>query len=133
MSNTETYLVTATHPHPDYCFERTPVQVSLIHGETYYFATHPKLGCGKNYATADAAIRGLFLDHACRVTKVELDRTVQLEAAVEALSLKQLREMLRDVIENMIERHDVGEISRFVTSQLGGDDLEVVRSYGGRR
>jgi hypothetical protein len=33
----------------------------------------------------------------------------------------------------MIERHDVGEISRFVTSQLGEDDLEVVRSYGGRR
>jgi hypothetical protein len=133
MTTTTTYLVTATHPHPDYTFDRTPVRVSQIHGGTYWFADHPKLGCGKDYATPEAAIKGLFADHACRVTRIEDDHTVQLQAAVEALSLSQLREMLRDVIQNMIQRHDVEEIARFVSAQLGGEDLNVVRSYGGKR
>ena len=62
----QTYLVTALHSSPDYCFTATPVSV---HRDYFgpYFADHEKLGCGKNYPTPSDAIHGLFSDHGCRV------------------------------------------------------------------
>jgi hypothetical protein len=69
------YYVTATHPHPAYCFDRKPVKVSQDYDETFYAddIDHgpSNLGCGKNYSTAERAINGLFNDHACTVTKIE--------------------------------------------------------------
>ena len=48
---TTTYVVRATHSHPEYCFEATEVRVSRDRGDGTYFAEHPKLGCGKSFAT----------------------------------------------------------------------------------
>ena len=67
---TTTYVVTATHSHPEYCFEATEVRVSLDRGDGTYFAEHPKLGCGKGFATPQEAIEGLFGAHACRVIRM---------------------------------------------------------------
>lgn len=64
------YNVSASHPHPEYAFNNTEVMVAENHDGTF-FANHPKLGCGKDYKTAEAAIRGLFQSHACNVTKIE--------------------------------------------------------------
>lgn len=68
---TTTYIVTATHPHPEYCFDRTEVKVSQDAFDRSYYATHPKLGCGKNYGTPQQAIRALFNDHACSVVRID--------------------------------------------------------------
>jgi len=67
---TTTYVVRATHSHPEYCFEATEVRVSRDRGDGTYFAEHPKLGCGKGFATPQETIEGLFGAHACRVTRM---------------------------------------------------------------
>jgi hypothetical protein len=64
-----TYLVSASHPHPSYCFDQHPVRVTADRDGTFY-ADAAKLGCGRNYPSADEAIRGLFASHACQVTKI---------------------------------------------------------------
>lgn len=66
-------LVTADHVCPDYAFNRTEVRI----GESNYgegirfYARHPKLGCGKDYRTVEAAIAELFYDHACTNIRIE--------------------------------------------------------------
>jgi hypothetical protein len=66
----KTYLVSAKHVHPDYCFDRHPVRVSKNEREGTFYASAAKLGCGKDYHTEHDAIRALFRDHACTVTKI---------------------------------------------------------------
>lgn len=71
--SSHTYLVSASHPHPDFCFQSTEVVVHETHfaGEpVVYYATHPKLGCGKDRKEPVAAILQLFCDHACTVTEI---------------------------------------------------------------
>ena len=45
MKDRKTVLVTASHVHPDYCFVATLTTVDQTN-EGYWFAMHPKLGCG---------------------------------------------------------------------------------------
>jgi len=64
MNIDEIVLVDADHSHPDYQFRCAEVKTS---GRSDgWFATHPKLGCGKTYPTQKEAVEHLFHDHACR-------------------------------------------------------------------
>jgi hypothetical protein len=56
------FLVWASHVSPEYTLRGNPVSVHSIDG-VFWFADHPKLGCGKEYATPDSAIRGLLHSH----------------------------------------------------------------------
>ncbi len=67
----QTFLVTAHHPHPSFCFCRHPVRVSQDAFDHTFYADAATLGCGRNYRTANEAIKGLFEAHACTVTKIE--------------------------------------------------------------
>lgn len=78
------YRVTGTHPHPDYAALLSPFQLFTAgargesdyrvqcdrHGGTYY-ATARLMGCGKDYATPEAAIIGLLEAEGFTGLKVE--------------------------------------------------------------
>ncbi len=57
----KTYYVNARHPVAKFNFMMHPVLVGESRDKFYCQAT--TLGCGKDYATPAAAIRGLLLDH----------------------------------------------------------------------
>jgi len=59
------YTVSADHSSPEYVARAKPVLVTQDKIDGSWCATTNKLGCGKSYGTIDAAIRGLFQDHAC--------------------------------------------------------------------
>lgn len=63
-----TYLIDADHRLPEYTFRAT--QVRVREQSDGYFATHPKLGCGKTYESEWDAITHLFADHDCRNVQV---------------------------------------------------------------
>ncbi len=68
----KTYFVTASHPcADDFCFDRKEVRVSQDRLDGTFYADTSKLGCGRNAATVEEAIRSLFASHACAVTKIE--------------------------------------------------------------
>jgi hypothetical protein len=55
------YFVTAKHPVAKFNLMMHPATVTESRGLFYCVMT--TLGCGKDYATPDAAIRGLVVDH----------------------------------------------------------------------
>ncbi len=55
------YYVTANHPVAKYKLSMHPALVGQS-GDKFY-CQMTTLGCGKDYATVDAAIRGLVADH----------------------------------------------------------------------
>ncbi len=64
------YLVNGTHPHPDYRLQDAIIDVRENSGEGTYYAKHALLGCGKDYKSPEAAIRGLCSANAVSVTKI---------------------------------------------------------------
>jgi hypothetical protein len=48
---------------------------------------------------------------------------------LETMSPAQKLKMLRDVIQNMVERADNEEMAKFLDAQLGGDAEQVCYSY----
>lgn len=52
-----------------------------------------------------------------------------LDTIIGTMSPAQRKQMLRDIIQNMIERNDGEEIARFVSAQLDGDAIEVASAY----
>jgi hypothetical protein len=58
------YLVSADHVAPEYTFKDYEVKVHHT-GDNKYFATAPKLGCGKDFSTPEEAAKYLFLINAC--------------------------------------------------------------------
>lgn len=70
------YTVTASHPSPAWDASATPLLVKV--GErkgpdgTIFWADHPKLGCGKDRATARDAIAYLVEAHGYRILGIEL-------------------------------------------------------------
>jgi hypothetical protein len=75
------YFVSATHATraPDFTFTGTLVRVSET-GDGCYYATHDKLGCGRNYRAPESAIAELFRSSACTVTHCER-APAEIEAA----------------------------------------------------
>jgi len=67
----ETFYVSASHPVAQFSFNRTKVIVRYDVGSNMFYASHLDLGCGKSRSDPEKAIRLLFSDHACVVTKIE--------------------------------------------------------------
>jgi hypothetical protein len=67
-----THLVTATHPTGYVSFNREPFAVRQEPGDRGgFYAMHPKLGCGKTYATPQHAIRCMCEAHSISVQAIE--------------------------------------------------------------
>lgn len=60
------YTVSADHVSPRFTFVRHPAVAKEAPGRPgFWYATADNLGCSKDYATADAAVRSLFQANAC--------------------------------------------------------------------
>jgi hypothetical protein len=62
------YLVSARHVSPEYCFDKTEVEVA--EHRDGWSASHPKLGYVCDFDTPQAAIRDLFGASACSITEM---------------------------------------------------------------
>ena len=61
------FQVTATHPALPAFNEKVEVSVSPQYcADSLFYVHHRELGCGKDYATPQAAIRGIMESHGYR-------------------------------------------------------------------
>jgi hypothetical protein len=61
-----------------------------------------------------------------------VDNLNHCQPLIEQMDNKRRRELLHDVIDNMVERGDAEEITYFVCQQMGGDSREVVDAYAAK-
>lgn len=65
------YIVSGSHPHPSYQLIGARFEVNYQPYDKKYYATNAKLGYGKDYDTAERAIRALCNDHAITVISID--------------------------------------------------------------
>jgi hypothetical protein len=74
---TQYLKVNADHVATEYACHDGIFEVSASsaqHGQIMWSASHPKYGCGKDYPTAEQAVRNMLLSHACtniRITRAD--------------------------------------------------------------
>jgi hypothetical protein len=67
------YLVTAAHVSPNWCFKDHPATAKQSPGlPGKWFATSDRLGCSRDYDTAEMAVRSLFYANACHSVRLVL-------------------------------------------------------------
>jgi hypothetical protein len=66
--DTHYVTVNADHVAPEFARQDAIFKVSpssAQDGQTLWFASHPKYGCGKDYPTPEQAVRDMLRSHAC--------------------------------------------------------------------
>jgi len=92
------FIVSADHVCPEYRLDNvafqdgyeTAFRVCSNDGEKTFYASAGHFGCGKDYATAEAAIRGLLWDNGCTNIRIEaVEQAAVEQAAVEQAAVEQ--------------------------------------------
>ena len=132
--------------HPDYTFENEPItvhsQFNPVDGVTRYYATHPKLGCGKDAHTVQQAVVALASDHACFLISSEnAFRPItggKLRFDLDGIKGGSKRTAIRDgsgklfSCDGEIQDGDTGKVYRFNIDHWDSD-IDVTLRLKGRR